>query len=215
LSSTSMPESVVTPHFPLAELLWPARADGVLSVLRIVILMALGTALLTLSAKVNLPLPYVPMTLQTLVVLMIGAAYGWRLGAATVIAYLAEGAIGWPVRRSGRRPRAAGGTDRGLFGRLCPSRRRHGMVERARLGSFGAAAFCGDGAWAHHHSGSRIYLAGVRHEARRREGLACRDRAVCRRIRDQECAWSHAGTGDQAVARSSRVRLLRVKKQRH
>ena len=97
MSSTSMPESVVTPHFPLAELLWPARADGVLSVLRIVILMALGTALLTLSAKVNLPLPYVPMTLQTLVVLMIGAAYGWRLGAATVIAYLAEGAIGWPV----------------------------------------------------------------------------------------------------------------------
>ncbi|WP_244525316.1 MULTISPECIES: biotin transporter BioY [Bradyrhizobium] len=59
--------------------------------------MALGTALLTLSAKVNLPLPYVPMTLQTLVVLMIGAAYGWRLGSATVIAYLAEGAIGLPV----------------------------------------------------------------------------------------------------------------------
>jgi biotin transport system substrate-specific component len=37
------------------------------------------------------------MTLQTLVVLMIGAAYGWRLGSATVIAYLAEGAIGFPV----------------------------------------------------------------------------------------------------------------------
>ena len=59
--------------------------------------MLLGTALLTLSAKVNLPLPYVPMTLQTLVVLMIGAAYGSRLGAATVIAYLAEGAMGFPV----------------------------------------------------------------------------------------------------------------------
>jgi biotin transport system substrate-specific component len=58
---------------------------------------ALGTALLTLSAKVNLPLPYVPMTLQSLVVLMIGAAYGWRLGSATLIAYLAEGAVGWPV----------------------------------------------------------------------------------------------------------------------
>jgi biotin transport system substrate-specific component len=62
-----------------------------------VILVALGTALLALSAKINLPLPYVPMTLQTLVVLMIGAAYGWRLGSATVIAYLAEGAIGLPV----------------------------------------------------------------------------------------------------------------------
>ena len=60
-------------------------------------LIALGTALLTLSAKVYLPLPYVPMTLQTLVVVMIGAAYGWRLGSATVVAYLAEGAIGFPV----------------------------------------------------------------------------------------------------------------------
>jgi biotin transport system substrate-specific component len=92
-----MPESVVAPHFPLAEVLWPGRAEGVSGVLRIVVLIALGTALLTLSAKVNLPLPYVPMTLQTLVVLMIGAAYGWRLGGATVLAYLAEGAIGWPV----------------------------------------------------------------------------------------------------------------------
>jgi biotin transport system substrate-specific component len=77
--------------------LWPERADGFSSVPRAIILIALGTALLTLSAKVNLPLPYVPMTLQTLVVLMIGAAYGWRLGCATVIAYLAEGAFGLPV----------------------------------------------------------------------------------------------------------------------
>lgn len=38
--------------------------------------MVLGTALIALSAKVSLPLPYVPMTLQTLVVLMIGAGYG-------------------------------------------------------------------------------------------------------------------------------------------
>jgi len=92
-----MPEPAVTPHLSLAELLWPDRAERVSGVLRIVILMALGTALLTLSAKVNLPLPYVPMTLQTLVVLMIGAAYGARLGSATVTAYLAMGAIGWPV----------------------------------------------------------------------------------------------------------------------
>ena len=32
------------------------------------------------------------MTMQTLVVLLIGATYGWRLGAATVALYLAEGA---------------------------------------------------------------------------------------------------------------------------
>jgi biotin transport system substrate-specific component len=77
--------------------LWPRREDRAFRALRGAILIALGTALLTLSAKVNLPLPYVPMTSQTLVVLMIGAAYGWRLGTATVLAYLAEGAIGLPV----------------------------------------------------------------------------------------------------------------------
>ncbi len=85
------------PHSPLAVLLWPQRANGFSGALRSVILVLLGTALLTLSAKVNLPLPYVPMTLQTLVVLVIGAAYGWRLGSATVVAYLAEGALGLPV----------------------------------------------------------------------------------------------------------------------
>ena len=97
MSSSSVPQPVVVRHFPLAAVLWPDRADGFSAVARAVILVALGTALLALSAKINLPLPYVPMTLQTLVVLMIGAGYGWRLGSATVIAYLAEGAIGLPV----------------------------------------------------------------------------------------------------------------------
>ena len=97
MSARSIPESVVTPHLPLAAVLWPERADRISGVLRGVILVALGTALLTMSAKINLPLPYVPMTLQTLVVLMIGAAYGWRLGTTPVLAYLAEGAIGFPV----------------------------------------------------------------------------------------------------------------------
>jgi biotin transport system substrate-specific component len=97
LSSSSIPQPIAVRHFPLAAVLWPDRADGFSAVLRTVILVALGTALLALSAKINLPLPYVPMTLQTLVVLMIGAAYGWRLGTATVMAYLAEGAIGLPV----------------------------------------------------------------------------------------------------------------------
>ena len=92
-----MSESVAVPHFPLAAVLWPHRADGLPGVVRSAILVLLGTALLTLSAKVNLPLPYVPMTLQTLTVLVIGAVYGWRLGSLTVMAYLAEGAIGLPV----------------------------------------------------------------------------------------------------------------------
>ena len=97
MSAHSIPDAVAVRHFPLAARLWPERAEGFAGALRAIVLIALGTALLTLSAKVNLPLPYVPMTLQTLVVLVIGAACGWRLGGLTVLAYLAEGAIGWPV----------------------------------------------------------------------------------------------------------------------
>src|SRR3954470_800610 len=100
----------VAPHFPVAAVLWPHRADRSSAVLRSVVLVALGTALLTLSAKVNLPLPYVPMTLQTLVVLVIGAAYGWRLGRATL----------WPIS-----PKAHGGF-RYLRGRSADLRRCSG-----------------------------------------------------------------------------------------
>jgi biotin transport system substrate-specific component len=84
-------------NLPLATALWPIRSDSFTGALRAVVLIVAGTMLLTLSAKIKLPLPYVPMTLQTLVVLLIGAAYGWRLGVATVIAYLGEGAAGLPV----------------------------------------------------------------------------------------------------------------------
>ncbi len=77
--------------------MWPTRPGETVGALRAFVLIALGSALMALSAKVSLPLPYVPMTLQSLVVLMIGAAYGWRLGSATMIAYLAEGAMGLPV----------------------------------------------------------------------------------------------------------------------
>lgn len=76
----------------LASSLWPASGLA-----RQLVLAVAGAALLTLSAKVSVPFFPVPMTLQTLVVLLIGAAYGWRLGAATVLLYLAQGAIGLPV----------------------------------------------------------------------------------------------------------------------
>jgi biotin transport system substrate-specific component len=97
VSVRSIPQPIDTPHFPLAAVVWPDRTNGFSSVARSMLLIALGTALLALSAKVNLPLPYVPMTLQTLVVLVIGAAYGRWLGSVTIIAYLAEGATGLPV----------------------------------------------------------------------------------------------------------------------
>ena len=52
---------------------------------------------LTLSSKIKIPFYPVPMTMQTLVVLIIGIGFGWRLGVATIMLYLFEGIIGLPV----------------------------------------------------------------------------------------------------------------------
>jgi len=66
------------------------------------VLMVLGgSALIALAAQVRVPMFPVPMTLQTLAVLMIGLSFGARMGAATLLAYLAEGAMGLPVFAGG------------------------------------------------------------------------------------------------------------------
>ncbi len=57
----------------------------------------LGSLILWASAKVSVPFWPVPMTLQTGAVALLAAAYGWRLGLATVLLYLGEGALGLPV----------------------------------------------------------------------------------------------------------------------
>ena len=67
------------------------------ALLRNLMLAFAGSLLLWVSAKISIPFWPVPLTLQTLVVLMIGMAFGARLGAATVALYLLEGAAGLPV----------------------------------------------------------------------------------------------------------------------
>ena len=57
----------------------------------------IGTIILALSSKIKSPFYPVPMTMQTLVVLIIGIGFGWKLGLATVSLYLFEGIIGLPV----------------------------------------------------------------------------------------------------------------------
>ena len=57
----------------------------------------IGTIFLAISAKIKIPFYPVPMTMQTLVVLIIGIGFGWRLGVATIMLYLFEGIIGLPV----------------------------------------------------------------------------------------------------------------------
>ncbi len=67
------------------------------------VLVAAGSALMALSAQASYQFSFstVPVTGQTFVVLLIGTLYGSRLGAATMIAYLAEGAVGMPVFAGG------------------------------------------------------------------------------------------------------------------
>mgnify|MGYP001167587510 CR=1 FL=1 len=57
----------------------------------------IGSIILAISSKIKIPFYPVPMTMQTLVVLMIGIAFGWKLGVATISLYLFEGIIGLPV----------------------------------------------------------------------------------------------------------------------
>lgn len=60
-----------------------------------------GSALIAASAQITVPMYPVPMTMQTYALLIVGALYGSRLGVATVMAYLAEGAMGLPVFAGG------------------------------------------------------------------------------------------------------------------
>jgi biotin transport system substrate-specific component len=99
--------STLAPSASLIGRLWPARAEGLSSPLRAAILAIAGTALLTLSAKAQVPFWPVPMTMQTFVVLVLGAVYGARLAGATVALYLLEGALGLPVF-AGTPPAVAG-----------------------------------------------------------------------------------------------------------
>ncbi|MEO3997305.1 biotin transporter BioY [Mesorhizobium sp. CAU 1732] len=60
-------------------------------------LVAAGSLALTLSAKLAIPFYPVPMSFQTLVVLVLGVAFGPRLAVAAVLFYLMQGAAGLPV----------------------------------------------------------------------------------------------------------------------
>ena len=60
-------------------------------------LIVAAVLLLTASAKIQIPLWPVPMTMQTYVVLVIGMGYGLRLGLTAIGSYLALGALGLPV----------------------------------------------------------------------------------------------------------------------
>lgn len=83
----------------LAKRLWPEVHAS--RALRNVALVAIGSLLLAAASQLTVPLWPVPVSGQTFAVLLIGMAYGTRLGMATVLAYLFEGAVGLPFFAGG------------------------------------------------------------------------------------------------------------------
>lgn len=87
--------STLTARPVLADL-FGSNEGSALRVKQIVLVLA-GIAVIAISAKIRIPMWPVPMSMGTFAVLTIGAAYGPRLGLATVLGYLAVGALGFNV----------------------------------------------------------------------------------------------------------------------
>ena len=73
------------------------KTNSIHKVLKMFVIIFVGTIALTVSAKIKIPFYPVPMTMQTFVVLFLGIAFGYKIGLATVGVYLLEGIIGIPV----------------------------------------------------------------------------------------------------------------------
>jgi len=77
----------------------PARGETVSRTVYVVACAFAGAAIVSALAQVSIPVPFtpVPITGQTLGVLLVGAAYGPVLGPATLGLYLLWGVAGLPV----------------------------------------------------------------------------------------------------------------------
>lgn len=111
------------------------RAHRLSRTARVGLAVLAGAAVMTLSAKTQLPFWPVPMTLHTLAVMGFAVALGPRLAVAIVLAYLAAGAAGLPVfsgspGRGIGLPYMAGPTGGYLLGYLVAG----GLVGRLALG---------------------------------------------------------------------------------
>jgi biotin transport system substrate-specific component len=77
----------------------PTLADRVFSrkLVTDVVLVASGAALVSLAAQLTIPLPFVPITAQTLAVLLVGASLGAARGGLSLAFYAVLGLVGLPV----------------------------------------------------------------------------------------------------------------------
>ncbi len=95
---------MLTAPSTLAQRLLPQTGVLARPLVRSLVLMVAGSLFMALCAQVSffLPTTPVPITLQTLGVMLIGALFGARLGALTMLLYLVEGALGMPFFSGGR-----------------------------------------------------------------------------------------------------------------
>jgi biotin transport system substrate-specific component len=87
-----------TTNVTLANHFWPSDT---MNWTRSIVLAVCGSLFVAGAAQISVPMVPVPMTLQTLAVLGVGAAFGARLGAATLLLYLLEGLVGLPFFAGG------------------------------------------------------------------------------------------------------------------
>ncbi|MER8555051.1 biotin transporter BioY [Mesorhizobium sp. M1217] len=90
--------AIATTMRPLISLALPEK--GVARLAGQLLLAIAGTLLLILSANTKVMLGPVDISMQTLAVFLIAASFGMRLGVATLLLYMAEGALGLPVFQS-------------------------------------------------------------------------------------------------------------------
>ncbi len=103
-----------------------------------------GSLFIALAAQVSVPFFPVPLTLQTLAILVVGLTFGSRLGAAALLAYLAEGAMGLPVFANGMNGAALVGPTAGfLYGFVGMAWLAGLAVERGLARGVVSTAFCG------------------------------------------------------------------------
>jgi biotin transport system substrate-specific component len=96
-----MAATMTTPNTVLGVLL---PREGTARLIANLATVVLGTVLLTIAAKISVPVWPVPVTLQSFAVAALAAAFGWRIGVATVALYIVEGMAGVPVFATGGGP---------------------------------------------------------------------------------------------------------------
>lgn len=94
-SRMTMIGTVSAPRPTLATTVWPMGAGN--TALRAIALAVLGSIFVAICAQITVPLWPVPITGQTFAVLVVGMAYGMRLGAASLLLYLIFGVVDLPV----------------------------------------------------------------------------------------------------------------------